>query len=55
MTAGASISVLVSADFVWPFWLGVIVAGLCVAAKLYHRKIESNKKPASGQPVQPQN
>ena len=53
MTAGASISVLVSADFLWPFWMGIIVAGLCIAAKLYHRKIVPNQKPLSGQPVQP--
>ncbi len=44
MAAGASISVLVSADFLWPFWLCVIIAGLCIAAKFYHRRIEPNQK-----------
>jgi hypothetical protein len=38
-TTGASISMLVSADFLWPFWLSVIVAALCVAARVYHRKL----------------
>lgn len=39
MTQGASISVGVSAAFEWPFWFAIVVAGLCVAARLYHRKL----------------
>ena len=36
---GTSISVAVSAGFGWPFYFAIVVAGLCVAARLYHRKI----------------
>jgi NADH:ubiquinone oxidoreductase subunit 6 (subunit J) len=39
MTQGVNISVLVSAGFLWPFWLAVVSAGLCVAARLYHKRI----------------
>ena len=36
---GTSVSVNVSAGFVWPFYFAVVVAGLCVAARVYHRKV----------------
>jgi hypothetical protein len=36
----ASIEVLTVAEFIWPFWLGIVAAGLCVAARLYHKKLE---------------
>ena len=36
---GTSISVNVSAAFVWPFYFAIVVAGLCVAARVYHRKV----------------
>jgi hypothetical protein len=39
MTQGVTVSVMVSAAFEWPFWLGAAASGLCIAAKLYHRKI----------------
>lgn len=39
MTQGVTVSIMVSAAFEWPFWLAVVAAGLCVAARLYHRKI----------------
>ena len=39
MTQGVNISVLVSAGFLWPFWLAVVSAGLCIAARLYHKRI----------------
>jgi len=39
MTGGVNISVLVSAGFLWPFWLAVVSAGLCIAARLYHKRI----------------
>jgi len=38
-TMGASISVLVSSAFQWPFWLAVTAAALCVCARIYHRKL----------------
>jgi hypothetical protein len=36
---GVSVSVAVSAGFGWPFYLAIVVAGLCIAARLYHRRI----------------
>jgi hypothetical protein len=35
----ASVSVAVSAGFGWPFYFAILVAGLCIAARLYHRRI----------------
>lgn len=39
MTKGLNVSLFLSAGFQWPFWMGVAAAVLCIAAKLYHRKI----------------
>jgi hypothetical protein len=36
---GISLSVAISAMFGWPFFLAIAVAVLCVAARIYHRKI----------------
>jgi hypothetical protein len=36
---GVSISVNVSAGFGWPFYFAIVVAGLCVAARVYHKKL----------------
>jgi len=38
---GTSVSVLISAEFQWPFWLAVVSAGLCIAARLYHGRVVS--------------
>lgn len=40
MTQGAINGIMVSAEFGWTFWLAVAVAGLCVAARIYHKKLE---------------
>ena len=34
-----SVNVNVLAAFEWPFYFAIAVAGLCVAARLYHKKI----------------
>ena len=39
VTQGLTINVLMSAEFVWPFWLAIVAAGLCIAARFYHKKI----------------
>jgi hypothetical protein len=44
---GTTISVLISTGFQWPFWLAVVAAALCVAARLYHKRIASPKNPQS--------
>jgi hypothetical protein len=36
---GVTISLLFSAEFLWPFWLAVAAAGFCLAARLYHKRI----------------
>jgi hypothetical protein len=42
----ASVSTLIN----WPFYLAIVVAGLCVAARFYHRNIN---KPITSTPVAP--
>jgi hypothetical protein len=37
-TDGISVKVAVSAVFNWPFYLSIVVAGLCIAARVYHKK-----------------
>ena len=41
---GTTISVLISTGFQWPFWLAVVAAGLCIAARLYHKRVASIQK-----------
>jgi hypothetical protein len=36
---GANVSFNVSAAFGWPFYFAIVVAGMCVAARFYHRKV----------------
>jgi hypothetical protein len=39
MTGDTSISVGVVGAFEWPFYVAIVVAGLCVAARFYHKKV----------------
>jgi hypothetical protein len=36
---GTNVSVLLSAGFLWPFYLAIASAILCIGARLYHRRI----------------
>ena len=36
---GITLTVLLSAGFQWSFWLAVVAAALCVAARIYHGKV----------------
>jgi len=36
LTKGLTVSLILSAGFQWPFWLGIAAAVLCLAAKLHH-------------------
>jgi hypothetical protein len=36
--SGITLTVLLSAGFQWSFWLAAVAAGLCIAARLYHKK-----------------
>jgi uncharacterized integral membrane protein len=39
LTQGANISVTISSAFQWPFWLGIVTAGLSITARVYHIKL----------------
>jgi hypothetical protein len=39
-----TITLLLSAEFQWSFWLAVVAAILCIAARLYHGKIAAVPK-----------
>jgi hypothetical protein len=39
LTMGINVSVVSLAAFQWPFWLAIVAAGLCIAARVYHRKL----------------
>jgi len=39
LTQGLNVSLFLSAGLQWPFWVGVMAAGLSPAAKLYHKRI----------------
>jgi hypothetical protein len=42
-TMGVNISVLVSSAFQWPFYLAIVAAGLCITARIYHRKLANTQ------------
>jgi hypothetical protein len=44
MGAGITISFLVTAGFLWPFWLAAVAAGLCLAARIYHKRLTATKE-----------
>jgi|WetSurMetagenome_2_1015567.scaffolds.fasta_scaffold79673_4 hypothetical protein len=50
MTGTATLSAIAIAAFEWPFYFGIAVAALCVAARLYHGKLMRAPPP----PSQPQ-
>jgi len=41
--SGVTITVLLSAGFQWSFWLAAVAAGLCIAGRLYHKKVAVQK------------
>jgi hypothetical protein len=47
MAQGVNIGVGVSAAFEWPFYFAIVVAGLCLAARLYHKKVVGAALPPS--------
>jgi hypothetical protein len=44
LTNGADVSVVVVAGFGWAFWLAVAAAAMCIAARIYHRKLHLSPK-----------
>ena len=41
--SGMSLTVILSAGFQWSFWLAAIAVGLCITAKIYHKKVTHAK------------
>jgi hypothetical protein len=41
---GITLTVLLSAGFQWSFWLAVVAATLCIAARIYHGKVAPKPK-----------
>jgi hypothetical protein len=41
ITSGTTVTLLMQAEFQWPFYLAIASAGLCLAARFYHKKIVS--------------
>jgi len=40
MAQGAIRGIAISTEFEWTFWLAITVAALCVASRLYHKKLD---------------
>ena len=38
-TSGTIVTVLMTAELQWPFYLAIVAATLCIAARFYHKKI----------------
>ncbi len=38
-TMGATVSVAVFSAFQWPFLLAIVAAGICIVARVYHRRV----------------
>lgn len=38
--SGVDVSVKVNSSLNWPFYFAIVVAALCIAARLYHKKVE---------------
>lgn len=38
-TSGITLTVIMTAGFQWSFWLAALAAGLCMAARIFHKKV----------------
>jgi hypothetical protein len=52
MGGNASVKVLISTAFVWPFWLAIAAAALCLAARIYHIKLTPKQASATNTDAQ---
>jgi hypothetical protein len=43
LVSGITLTVVLSAGFQWPFWIAIVAAGLCIVARIYHRKVATNE------------
>jgi hypothetical protein len=39
LASGITLTVLLAAGFQWSFWLAIVAATLCIAARIYHGKV----------------
>ena len=46
LVQGTTASVLISTGFQLPFWLAIVAAGLCIAARIYHKRLVAVKEQA---------
>jgi hypothetical protein len=46
---GLNASAQVSTAFLWPFWLAITAAVLCIAARIYHKKLTGKPKQATAE------
>ena len=46
MPEGMNVSVQLSADFLWPFYLAIVSAVLCIVARVYHSRLTPFSSPA---------
>jgi len=47
MTQNITISVHLSASVQWPFWLAAAAAGLCIATRIYHKRVALDHNPTT--------
>ena len=43
LTEGITLRVLMNAGFQWPFLLAIAASGLCIGARIYHKKLEESQ------------
>lgn len=48
MTYGTLVTVLITANFQWPFYLAAAAAALCIAGRIYHKKLIDASPPSTG-------
>ena len=53
LSSSVNYSILLSAGFQWPFWLAIVAAGLCIAARFYHKKVATAQQPTETVPAAP--
>jgi hypothetical protein len=52
--SGTTVDVVIAAGFGFSFWLAAVAAGLCLAARLYHKRlVTAAQKPEPVKPVEP--
>ena len=49
--SGVTVSVVLSAGFQWSFGLAIVAAALCLAARIYHKKVSTAPSVSSGAKV----